>query len=78
MPPKRRQVPTLMSSAMCSAMRTRSITSDSTFAHATTPDIGSIRELSVSDFASLPAKTLCYQLKRFAPNSKVINYHLCI
>ena len=61
MPPKRRQAPTLTSSAM----RTCSATSDSTVTHATPPDTSNIRELSLSDLASLPAKALRSQPKSY-------------
>ena len=61
MPPKRRQAPSLTSSAK----HTRSTTSNSTSAQATPPDTSNIRELSLSDLASLPAKTLCSQLKSY-------------
>ena len=50
-------------------MRTCSTTLDSTFAHTTPPDTGNIRELSLSDLASLPAKTLCSQLKNYKLSS---------
>ena len=61
MPPKRRQAPRLM----LSAKRTCSTTSDSTSSHATLLDTSNIRELSLSDLASLPAKTLCFHLKGY-------------
>ena len=61
MPPKHRQAPSLTSSAK----RTRSTTSNSTSAQATPSDTSNIRELSLSDLASLPAKTLRSQLKSY-------------
>ena len=59
--PKHRQAPSLTSSAK----RTRSTTSNSTSAQATPSDTSNIRELSLSDLASLPAKTLRSQLKSY-------------
>ena len=61
MPPKRRQTPSVTSSAK----RTRSTTSNSTSAQATPSDTSNIRELSLSDLASLPAKTLRSQLNSY-------------
>ena len=67
MPPKRRQTSTALLTP--SAKRTRSATrttiQDSTSAHATPPDTSNFRELSLSDLASLPAKTLRSQLKTY-------------
>ena len=47
---------------------------DNTFAHATLPDTSNIRELSLSDLASLPAKKLRSQLKSYKLSPIAIGY----